>query len=269
MFPKLHSRIAAPCAVAALLASLASCSKQKEDAAPTSTFTGKVLLYDERGTALSDNSGAQISVYDAPTVNTTTAADGSFSLAGVPAGPHRLKVEKTTTAVIFGTYYSNEITTAAATYALSKPIHLGQISTASYYTSYIVDNVHKYLIVTGRNVVPTVDPRLLFHRVAFDFSFISTGNAERATTKYSISAPNNTADGFKDTIRYTTLMAANMNNTVMIGTCSDNPKADSCNVPMYSYDRNTNYKATMIGWRARTSPTLGSINDPMYIIWVR
>ena len=105
MFPKLPSRIAAPCAVMALFVALASCSKQNVDAAPTSTFTGKVLLYDERGTALSDNSGTMVSLYENASLSTQTAADGSFSLPNVPTGTYRLKVEKAALPFNYGTYY--------------------------------------------------------------------------------------------------------------------------------------------------------------------
>ena len=69
--------------------SLGSCSS-KEGAGPTATYAGKVQVYDEFGTLLSDFGGVQVRLADKPAVQTLTAADGSFSLPQVPAGKHRL-----------------------------------------------------------------------------------------------------------------------------------------------------------------------------------
>ena len=228
MFPKLPSRIAASCAALALFAALANCTKQKEDAAPTSTFTGKVLLYDEHGTALSDNSGATVSLYENASISTQTAADGSFSLSNIPVGSYHLKVEKAALPLGYGTYYSpQKLDASIPVYTIPAPIHLGQISNASYSWNFTKDPVKRYIIFQGTRLQTAAsDTRLLYHRLMFDFN-ISDAFPYFQTSRYSIMVRNNLATGFSDTISYDRFIAKNLKHGLEVGICSDNPIADS------------------------------------------
>ncbi|MBH8569801.1 hypothetical protein KB206_12985 [Microvirga sp. STS02] len=225
---KLPSRITASCAVLALFAAVASCTKQKEDAAPTSTFTGKVLLYDEHGTALTDNSGATVSLYENAAISTQTAADGSFSLSNIPVGSYHLKVEKAALPLNYGTYYSpQKLDASTPVYTIPAPIHLGQISDASYSWALVIEPVKRYIIFRGTRLQASAsDTRLLYHRLMFDFS-ISDVYPNFHSSKYSILVRNNLASGFSDTISYDRLIAQKLSHGLEVGICTDNPMADS------------------------------------------
>jgi hypothetical protein len=245
MLPQLPSRIAASCAVVALFASLASCSKQKEEA-PTSTFTGKVVLHDLTGALLTDYSGTVVKLYDAPSISTTTAADGTFSLANVTAGPHRLQFENyvkaTPVTIIYGTYYTDEISTAAPVYALPATIHLGQ---KPFYTSYTVtyrsDKANQRFIINGvRNAItPNITPSQ-YHRVFLDIPVGYDGGTDLHYFRYSKLYRNNMPSGFSDTISFATLTAKNVRQSSSMMVTSDNPKADSCIAPFPSGFPNDN-----------------------------
>lgn len=259
MFPKLPSRIAASCAAVALFASLASCSKKEE---PTSTFTGKVLLYDERGTALTDNSGATVSLYEDASISTTTAVDGSFSLANAPLGPHRIKIEKCSAPICYGTYYTDVINTTAPLYALDRTIRIGRKSDAGYRIQYVFDRVNRQIVVNGTRDQPSnaTDTRLLFHRVLFGFYMIHSGIGDPQSSKYSVLRQNNLLNGFSDTISYAQLASANVIAGDM-AVSTDNPRADSCSTPFYTY--NHDGVGTLVGFHRKSSPALGSTQEIM------
>jgi hypothetical protein len=254
-------------AFVALALVLAGCKREQNAAAPTSTFTGKVLLYDEQGIALSDNSGATVSLYDNPGVSTSTAADGSFMLTNVAAGRHRLKVEKYPAPSYYGTYYSDELEATAATYALPKPIHLGQrlLSTQNYYSvTCRKDNTNNYVIISGvRHTTIATDTRSLYHRIFIDAPVGYDGYLELQSFNLNQNVRKKLATGFSDTIRYAALTAANARQSTNLVVLNDNPKADSCIAPVESTFPNDK---TIVF--ARAYPAVGGFMQYEFINWV-
>lgn len=238
----------------ALILTLASCGIK--DAPPTTTFTGKVALYDEYGTILSDHSGAIVSLNEDASISTTTAVDGSFTLANAPLGPHRIKIEKKNSSLGYGSYYTDLITTTASNYVFPKTIRIGQISDAFYDVQYSFDRVNKRIVLNGtRNRSTATDVHRLFHSVVFNFSLFHTDQGDQFSSTYSVLRRNNLSNGFRDTISYAQLAAANIS-AGMMAVCTDNPMADSCSTPRYTYDRNTSV-FTPSGFHRKTSPALG------------
>jgi hypothetical protein len=225
-------------AAVALCLVFAGCEKE---AAPTSTYTGKVVLHDEFGHPLNDNSGVTVSLYEETSVKTSTAIDGSFSLSGIPMGKYTLKVEKEIPPVYYGTYYT-KITVSNPTGTITKPINLGQITniaTAQYDWTYTLDLAKGYVIFRGTRIPSAgTDTRMRAHRLFFNFS-VSDVYPNLYTSHYSIGPiQNNQATGFSDTISLSKLRAANIGTAPEVAIASDNPKADSCIVPAVDYDFN-------------------------------
>ncbi|PJJ54739.1 carboxypeptidase-like regulatory domain-containing protein [Hymenobacter chitinivorans] len=131
---------------AMLALSFTGCDKSEADLAKaTVTYTGQVKLHDEFGAALTDHSGATVALYDDASITTQTAADGTFTLTGATPGKHRLLFAKRS----FGSYYSDELEASGATYALRKPVALGQIHTVEYEYTCTANNTGKYLVIQG------------------------------------------------------------------------------------------------------------------------
>jgi hypothetical protein len=80
-------------------------------------ISGQVLLYDEEGSALPDNSGVKISI-DNSTISTTTKADGKWQLDSIPFGTYDISYSKEGfgTGKIMGIYHAatNHSTTVIA-----------------------------------------------------------------------------------------------------------------------------------------------------------
>jgi hypothetical protein len=215
-----------------LLLALGSCTTKEDAAQPTTAYTGTVQLHDETGTLLTDHSGVKVSLYDDPNVSTLTAANGSFTLVGVAAGPHRLVMEKQIPGRHFGTYFTDEISTTSQVYTLPRPVALGLAQTDTYYISHVVDPQNSRLIIRGQRIPATSFPtQSLYHRIYLDNSFIASGLAVLSLFKYSRMHRNNLPSGFADTISYATLAMHNITAGANLLAISDNPKADSCLAP--------------------------------------
>lgn len=215
-------------ALLALLGPAALLAGCKESATTAKTsFTGKVQLYDERGTQLTDHSGVTVRVLDDSQVATTTAADGSFTLPGVDmSAGSRLELVKAG----FGTYLTEVISTSSPSYSLARPVRMGKQGTATYALYYKKDKAKQYLIVTGvRQEAGATDTRQLAHRIYFDFLVVDV-DPYPMTSKYSIFARNNLATGFSDTLRFSKLGAAGYTKGSLVCVGNDNPAADSCDV---------------------------------------
>lgn len=214
----------------ALLSALASCEKNEEPARSIpGTYTGRVQLHDEFGARLTDNSGVEVSLYNNPDVTTQTAADGTFTLNGVPAGEHRVTLLKTG----YGFYHTDPLAVAdGGTLDLGRTVALAQRSTADLAYTYQSYPSAGYLVVRGtyQNVAPT-DSRPRYHRTMFDTPVGYDGAISLASFKYSKMRRNNLPTGFADTIRLSTLSAHGVgrNTDLLIG--PDNPAADSCTAP--------------------------------------
>ncbi|UOE32529.1 carboxypeptidase-like regulatory domain-containing protein [Hymenobacter monticola] len=256
------------CVALALSAALVGCGKHEEAAAPTTTFTGKVVLHDEAGALLPDHSGTVISLYDAPATSTTTDADGSFSLANVAAGAHRLQIYKSVGTVSYGTYYTDEIATTAATYLLPQTVHLGRrlLGPQNYYDiTYRSDNANKRLIVSGvRKTTITTDTRALYHRVFLDLPVGYDGGLDLSSFKFSRLYRNNLTTGFSDTIPFSVLTAQNVRPYVTMVVLNDNPRTDSCIAPFISTFPNG--KTVRF---ARSYPSAGGFTGYTNVTWGR
>lgn len=80
-------------------------------------ITGRILLYDEDGTAIPNNSGVKISI-DNSTISTTTKTDGRWQLDSIPFGTYDISYSKEGfgTGKIMGIYHAatNHSTTVIA-----------------------------------------------------------------------------------------------------------------------------------------------------------
>ncbi|WP_345238334.1 hypothetical protein [Hymenobacter saemangeumensis] len=198
-------------------------------------------LYDETGALLSDHSGVQVSLYEDETVSTLTAANGSFTLANVLSGPHRLVMKKRVQGRFFGTYYTNEINTTDPVYSLPQPVALGLQQNDGYTFTYIGDRVNQRLIIRGQRLQnSTFATQSLYHRVFLGHGVGYHGVVELSYFKYSRLYRNNLPNGFADTISYAAMASAGITGGTHIAITSDNPRADSCIAPFTSSFPNDN-----------------------------
>lgn len=217
----------------ALLSVVAGCEK-KEDPARSipGTYTGRVQLYDEFQTRLTDNSGVKVSLYDDPDVATQTAADGTFTLSGVPAGEHRLLVFKS----YYGLYHTDPLAVAdGGTLALGRTVALAQRMTTDLAYSCQAFRSAGYMVVRGTYLnVAASDTRPRYHRTMFDSMMGYDGAVTLFAFNYSKLRRDNLPNGFADTIRYSTLNAHGISRSTMLLIGPDNAAADSCIAPFTS-----------------------------------
>lgn len=207
-----------------VLALLASCSKDKgSSSSPRADFSGKVQLVDEFGNNQTAGSGVQVAVTDvSPQVTTQTAADGIYSLAGLPSGNHSLSYLK-------GGYATCKFPLATVdpskTVAIA-PITLSPVSSTVTNISSIQQIGTKFVISGSVSPVPTASqPRP--HRI-----YLQRLNGvvqQPAETHYNISFLGTTrADGtFADTVKAIDLQSASISyySRLLVWAAGDNPAA--------------------------------------------
>ena len=93
---------------------LMSCKGNSTSPLGTSTFAGRIALFDSAGHAINDFSGVTVQL-DNTNLQTATNADGSWEIDNVPAGQYDISATKSG----FGTFYWYEQTATGGRYDLS------------------------------------------------------------------------------------------------------------------------------------------------------
>jgi CarboxypepD_reg-like domain len=107
-----------------LLSSLAGCKGDQGPAGPipTGSIVGTIHLFADNGLPLHDESGALVSI-EGESFSTLTSTNGSWKLAGIPAGVYTLVFSKTG----FTTYKEFNFQFAGNNTYYFEDVHLGQI----------------------------------------------------------------------------------------------------------------------------------------------
>lgn len=128
-----NPRFIKPFFLLALLTTLVACNS---DSNPTVTpsagrLTGKVQLWDDKTSTLSDNSGVTISIDDLTSTTAVTDASGTYTFENLPYDVHNLTVTKSGygTYRLFGVSHVASTTTTVGTVVPN--IQLGRQSTTS------------------------------------------------------------------------------------------------------------------------------------------
>lgn len=208
----------------ALTGSLAGCGA-KDATPPRPSFTGKVQLVDKFGATQSSSAGVQVSVDDvSPQITAQSAADGTFTLAGVADGAHQLSYAKGG----YATAQLHPVTASTAQVTALADVKLSPVSTSTTLLNPIQQFGPKFVISGYVSPKPTAtQPR--FHRL-FLLRYDGVVPIQRPVELHynlSVGGPSRADGSFTDTLTATQLASAKLSygTQVFVWATGDNPAA--------------------------------------------
>ncbi len=203
---------------------LAGCGA-KDSTPPRPSITGKVQLVDEFGANQGNSTGVQVSVDDvSPQITAQSAADGTFTLAGVADGTHQLSYTKGG----YATCQVHPVTTSATQATALADVKLSPVSTSTTLLNPIQRFGQKFVISGYLTPKPTAtQPR--FHRLfllRYD-GVVPIRLPVELNYDLSVGGPTRTDGSFTDTLTVTQLYAAKLSygSQVFVWLAGDNPAA--------------------------------------------
>lgn len=208
----------------AFAGTLAGCGS-KDKTPPRPSFTGKVQLVDEFGAKQGNSSGVQISADGTSSSPTTqSAADGTYSLAGLADGDHQLSFIKSG----YATSQLHPVTASATQATAVADVVLSPVSTTTTLLNPIQKVGSQYVVSGYVNPKPTLtQPR--FHRLylqRYDGVIPVKRPAER-NYDLTLGGPVGADGSFTDTLTISQLYAAKIGygSDVLVWATGDNPAA--------------------------------------------
>ena len=208
----------------ALAGTLAGCGS-KDKTPPRPSFTGRVQLTDEFGAPQGSSAGVQISVDDVSSgASTQSAADGTYSLAGLADGDHQLFFTRSG----YATCQLQPVTASATQVKVVADVTLSPVTTTTTLLNPIQQFGPKFVISGYVSPKPTASqPR--FHRLYLQRVPTNMPYKTPAELNYNLSVGGPTrADGsFSDTITASQLQQANFIDidVALVWATGDNPAA--------------------------------------------